>query len=262
MYSIATIKQNLKRYKDVIAKTRVKGVSQKFFFEGLYPLVNKTTKENNKKKASANKGLPFDVIQEIRRVDLLLQKNDFEVLRNQTAEQVRSYHLIYILALTTGRRFTELVKTVTISRKKDKFYFKGLLKKDNRLDTKSYQAHFIELSFTKVSLYLRELRKYVEGKLKRDKNLSLKDISVSQVNTIFHQTYNNGVKRISGGKVSNVHEFRHFFVIYHQDNYIAQNPIIQDLDNEALESVLMNVRKTVLAHEMGLDSSSSYVIIK
>jgi len=79
---------------------------------------------------------------------------------------------------------------------------------------------------------------------------------------IFGRVYNNAVIRISGKKVPNIHELRHFYTIEHQEQYIRNNPHLRDLNQSDLEVVLKNVRYTVLAHELGIDTTATYVTIK
>lgn len=263
LYSLATIKQNLKNYKKIISELRLGSVVQdKFYFVGLFTTVSKKTKANEKKRKEVDKALPVDVRGEIRRVQNLLRADAFDVKANQTVEQVRSYYIVYVLGLATGRRFSEIIKTISIQKRGKKFFFKGLLKKEEDLKNKAVEAHFVELSYTAINAYLKELRSYISTKLKKDKGVSLEDISESEINTIFSKVYNNAVKRISDNKVPNVHELRHFYTIEHQERYLAKNPHLKLLNKKELEVVLQNVRYTVLAHEIKEDTTSSYVTIK
>lgn len=263
LYSLASIKQNLKHYKKIITELRLGSIVQdKFYFQGLFTTVSKITKTNTEAKKETDKKMPFDVISEIRRVQILLRSNNFKVAGNQTLEQVRSYYIAYILGLSTGRRFTEILKTVSVQKKGNKFYFQGLLKKKDSLKTKLVEAHFIELSYTLINAYIKELRIYINTKLQKEKGLSLEEVTENQINTIFGRVYNNAVVRISTKKVPNFHELRHFYTIAHQERYLALNPTLQDLDKEAYEAVLKNIRYTVLAHEIKDDTTSAYVTIK
>ena len=262
LYNLSTIKTNLKAYKAVIRELGLEKVQSKFYFEGLSPTVNKTTKANVKKKSTVNKKMPYSVNDEIRRVALLLKNNSFKVAKNQTLEQVRSYHLIYILALATGRRFSELVKTVTITKRGEKFFFKGLLKKKDDLKNKEVEAHFLELGYKQIQAHFKELRKYFDTKLQAEKNISIQDITVQQINLYFEKTYNNAVGRITDKKVSNVHELRHFYTIAHQERHLSLNPHLKELNELDLDAVYKNVRYTVLGHEIATDSTATYITIK
>lgn len=263
LYSLSTIKTNLKLYKAIIKELRLGSiVHSKFYFEGLYTTVSKITTTNTETKKEENKKMPFDVIEEIRRVKIILDTKSYTVRKNQNENQVRSYYLAYILGLSTGRRFTEIIKTVTLHKRGNKIYFKGLLKKKDADNNKLVEAHLIELSYKLVNAYIKELRTFIDTKLKETKKKSLGEVSEQQINTIFSRVYNNAVIRITAEKVPNFHELRHFYAITHQDRYLAFNPSVKELNNDSLEAVLKNVRYTVLAHEIKSDTTSAYVTIK
>ena len=263
LYSLSQIKNNLKNYKKIISELRLGSVvTQKFYFEGLSMTVNKTTKAKREVREETGKKMPFNLTEEILRVEKILKTNSFNVAKNQTINMVRSYHIVYILGLATGRRFTEIMKTVSVVKRGNKYFFKGLLKKRDEVKNKLVPAYFLGLSYTAINAYLKELRKYIDKKLQEDKNLRLEDVTENQISTIFGRVYNNAVVRISGKKVPNVHELRHFYTIEHQEQYIRNNPHLRDLNQSDLEVVLKNVRYTVLAHELGIDTTATYVTIK
>jgi len=264
LYSLSTIKTNLKAYKAVIRELRLEKVQSKFFFEGLSPSVNEVTKKNMEKRIEVNKSLPFDVLEEINLVSRLLRGDLIKPkTRNQTKEMVRSYYIAYVLGLSTGRRFTEILKTVKIVKRKGKYFFNGILKKDkNRDKNNGVEAHFIGLSPTLINSYLKELREYLNNKLLKEKNITLDNLTENQINTVFHRVYNNAVWRISENKVKNFHELRHYYTVAHQDRYLEFNPQLRGLNKTDLEVVLKNVRYTVLGHEITPDSTETYVTIK
>jgi len=264
LYSLSQIKNNLKNYKKIISELRLGDVvAKKFYFEGLSMTVNKTTKIKREAREETNKKMPFSITEEILRIEkILANKVPFKINKNQSREMVRSYYIVYILGLATGRRFTEIMKTVTVHKKGDNYFFKGLLKKRDDVKTKEVRAYFIGLSYTAIKHYLNELRDYIDKKLQEDKNLRLEDISENQINTIFGRVYNNAVVRISNKKVPNIHELRHFYTIAHQEQYLRSNPQLKKLNQSDLEVVLKNVRYTVLAHELGIDTTATYITIK
>jgi hypothetical protein len=228
-------------------------------FKNAYELLNNTNIEIKKDK---NKSLSFDVSQEIRRVRDLLDNREYKVANNQKEEQVRSYYLSYVLGLSTGRRFTEIMKTVSIQKRGDKYVYSGILKKKDSLKNQSLNSYVIELSYKEINAYIKELREYLNGKLLKDKKISLEEVSEDKINTIFSRVYNNAVNRISGKKVPNFHELRHIYTVSQQERYISSNPHLESLSKEDLEVVLRNVRYTVLGHELKADTTFSYVVIK
>lgn len=263
LYSLASIKNNLKAYKKVIAELRIGEVLQKkFYFEGLYTTVSKTTKAKIEVKKDTDKKMPMNVLEEINRIKSLLETNRFLVTKNQNEAQVRSYHLAYILGLATGRRFSEILKTIKIHKKNNDFVFIGLLKKKDSLKNQELKAHFLGLTALEARKYLNELRTYLNGKLQKEKDTTLEELTENQINTIFSKVYNNAVARISNKKAPNFHELRHFYTITYQDIYLAQNPHLKDNSKQELSVILQDVRYTILGHEIKEDTTSTYVTFK
>ena len=271
LYSLSSIKSNLKLYKKIITELRLGDIVQKkFYFEGLFTTVSKMTEKKVEARKKEGKLLPFDVSDEIKRVKKILEsgiytednKGGYKVANNQKEEQVRSYMLTYLLGLSTGRRFTEIMKTVSIQKRGDNYVYSGILKKKDELKNKSLNSYVIELSYREINIYLKELREYLDSKLLKDKNITLEEVTEDEINSIFSRVYNNAVSRISGKKVPNFHELRHIYTIEQQNRYIAQNSHLEDLCDDDLEVVLRNVRYTVLGHEVKSDTTFSYVTIK
>lgn len=263
LYSLSSIKSNLKQYKKIITELRLGDIVQKkFYFEGLYTTVSKMTKVNTNTKKDENKALPFNVSEEIKRVRELLDSRSYKVANNQKEEQVRSYYLSYVLGLSTGRRFTEIMKTVSIQKRGDNHVYSGILKKKDSLKNQSLNSYVIELSYKEINIYIKELREYLNTKLLKEKKISLEEVSEDKINTIFSRVYNNAINRISDKKVPNFHELRHIYTVEQQERYISENPNLKSLSEEDLEVVLRNVRYTVLGHELKADTTFSYVVIK
>ncbi len=263
LYPLATIKNNLKEYREVIKE--IKGgdtLRKKFHFEGLYTTVSKNTEKEKQKRETNFEKMPISVKDEIKRVRNILDTNSFgRIRKNQNMEQIRSYYLAYILGLSTGRRFTEIFKTIKIHKKNNEFVFIGLLKKKDELKGQQIKAHILELSPLEARKYLNELRTYLNDKLK-GKNTSLGELSESQINSMFSKVYNNNILKISDKKVSNFHELRHFYTITYQDIYLAQNPHLKDNSKEELESIFKDIRYTILGHEIKSDTTSTYITFK
>jgi len=263
LYSLSSIKNNLKEYKKVITDTRIGDILQKkFYIEGLYTTVSKATKTKVEVRKETDKEMPIDVISEIKRVKVILEKNKFSIRKNQNHAQVRSYYLAYILGLSTGRRFTEIFKSIHIHKKENDYVFVGLLKKKDSLKNQQLKAHFLELSPLEARKYLHELRTYLNAKLKKDKSTSLEELTENKINTIFSKVYNNAVARISNKKVPNFHELRHFYTIAFQDIYLAQNPHLKGNSIQELSVILQDVRYTILGHEIKEDTTSTYITFK
>lgn len=262
LYSLSSIKNNLRAYKKIITEVRGGNTLQKkFYFEGLYTTVSKKTETEKEKRETSFEKMPLSIKDEIKRVKNILETNRFKVLKNQTKEQVRSYYLAYILGLSTGRRFTEIFKTIKIHKKENDFYFIGLLKKKDELKGQQIKAHILELHPLEARRYLHELRAYLNKKLEA-KNTSLDELTENQINTMFSKVYNNNILRVSNKKVLNFHELRHFYTITYQDIYLAQNPHLKNNSIEELKSIFKDIRYTILGHEIKSDTTSTYVTFK
>ncbi len=252
LYSVPSIKNNLKLYRKIILEEGgvLKSiVRDSFYIFDVYKVVSSNTDKKIVEKEESNKEIAFNVKEEILRVKNILDNNYFNVAKNQTKEQVKSYYLAYILGLATGRRFTEIFKTVSIRKKGKGFIYNGILKKDKN-EKALIEANFLFLSADETKSYLKELRAYISSKLKSSKKLSLKDTSESQINTIFSKVYNNAVKRISEDKIPNFHELRHYYTI--------EGTIEFKRDNESDK----DTRYRILGHHIKNDSTRTYATIK
>jgi hypothetical protein len=259
MYKVSSISNNIQAFKQVVREEG--GELEEYVLRAFHIgggkgdsiisihrlLSERTTKKIENREENSNRN-NFDVTYEISRVKEMLKNESYKVTSNQDENQVRSYHLAYILGLSTGRRFTEILKSVTIHSLKDGVFFKGILKKDST--NKKIEANIISLSETEVKSYLKELRTHLNAKLKTTKKKSLKDITENEVNSIFSKVYNNAIKRISSDKVPNFHELRHYYTI------TGTTMFIKDGESER------EVRYRILGHEIKEDTTRTYATIK
>ena len=191
----------------------------------------------------------LDIVKEIKRVKLLLNSKSYSVASNQNEEQVRSYYLAYILGLSTGRRFTELLKTLTVHSLKSGLFFRGILKKD-LTGSKQIEANIIHLSEAEVKGYLKELRIHLNTKLKTTKRKSLTATTGNEINSIFSKVYNNAVKRISSGQIPNFHELRHHYTIRGTELFSREGESERE------------TRYRILGHELKEDTTRTYATVK
>ena len=263
MYSITTMKSNLTLFRNIIKKeggVHEKTAMESFKIFDIYTVIKNQYDEKLTAKESENKSLTFDVKKEIKIIKEKIENKDYSVRANQDSEQVRSYYIIYLLGLGMGRRFTENMKTIEIRKNKDSYLFTGILKKEKTENSKT-EAYFLDLTPMEAKAYIKELRTFVSRKLK-EKGLTLKSATENDINRIFSKVYNNAVKRISGDKIPNFHELRHYYAIEHQKRYLEQNPSLKNMDKEALEEHLGLFRRKVLGHKMINDSTRPYKTIK
>jgi hypothetical protein len=263
MYSITTMKTNLTLFRNIIKKEgglHEKTTIESFKIFDIYTVIKNDYDKKLIAKEKQSKALTFDVAKEIERVKKTIEDKSYSVKPNQDEKQVKSYYISYLLGLTTGRRFTEILKTISLRKNKNSYIFTGILKKDRTENSKT-EAYILDLTTSEVQGYIKEIRAFINTKLKA-KKLTYKTATENDINKIFSKVYNNAVKRISKDKIPNFHELRHYYAIEHQERYLAQNPSLKNMDNEALEEHLGLFRRKVLGHKMIDDSTRPYKTIK
>jgi predicted transcriptional regulator len=260
LYKVSSINNNLQAFKKVIKEEGgelEEYVSRAFHLGGgkgdtipsIHKLLSaKTTKKIEEREANKD-NMNFKVVSEIKRIKSLLDTKTYNVASNQDEDQVRSYHLAYILGLSTGRRFTELLKTVTIHSLKSGLFFRGILKKD-LTGSKQIEANIIHLSETEVKGYLKELRTHLNTKLKTTKKKSLTATTENEINSIFSKVYNNAVKRISSDQVPNFHELRHHYTVTGTELFKREGESERE------------TRYRILGHELKEDTTRTYATTK
>jgi phosphoenolpyruvate synthase/pyruvate phosphate dikinase len=106
------------------------------------------------------------------------------------------------------------------------------------------------LTIDEYKTYNKELRMHLNKKLKAQKKTTLKIVTEAQINTLFSKVYNNAVKRISGDKVPNFHELRHYFTIEGTTLFKRKG----ESDRET--------RYRILGHAVKSDSTRTYATTK
>ena len=222
MYSPSSIRNNLVKFKNIINKEGGKykaNALEAFTVEEIYkPLKKKDEAKKRELKKEVREGSadsqnidPATIVNQIKELRKTITTKSYKVAKNQKEEQVRAYYLLAILGLATGRRFTEILKTLKMSKRGAKFYFDGLLKGNNE----KIEGHIIELSYKEVQGYLRELRKFIDT-----------DLTENQINAKYSRVFNNAVKRLLGYK--NVKDLRHNYAIAGSQLFKQENETIED----------------------------------
>jgi len=255
LYSITSIKNNLGIFRNIINEEggiHKETTKSSFYIFNVWGVADKKTKSKITEKETYRKEMTFDVKSEIQRVKTMLEDKTYENQKksnNQTVEQIRSYYLAYILGLSTGRRFTEILKTVSIRKRGNSYIFNGILKKDKNQKSE-IEANLLYLNIDEVKSYLKELRDYINSKLITSKKMTLEVATESDINTIFSKVYNNSVKRITSNKVPNFHELRHYYAI--------EGVEVFRIDFESDK----DVRYRILGHHIKADSTRTYATLK
>ena len=192
MYSPSSIRNNLVRFKNIIKKNGGKyqaNALETFTIDAVYsPIKSKdeARKERVTEKVLNSSDNEESVTKEalISQIEILkeeLNTKSYTVASNQKEEQVRAYRILFILALATGRRFTEILKSLEMEKRGTRLTFRGLLKGNSE----AIEGHIIGLSYSEVKKYLKELRKYVQAE----------NMTESQINAKYSKVFNNALKR-------------------------------------------------------------------
>ena len=222
MYSPNSIRNNLVDFKNIIDEEggKYKAMAlEAFTVEEIYKPIKKKDKVRKKElkenvragEADSQNIDPAIIVNQIKELRNILISKSYKVAKNQKEEQVRAYYILALLGLATGRRFTEVLKTLKLSKRRDKIYFDGLLKGNNE----KIEGHIIELSYKEVQGYLRELRKFIDT-----------DLTENQINSKYSRVFNNAVKRLLGYK--NVKDLRHNYTIAGSQLFKRENETIED----------------------------------
>jgi hypothetical protein len=238
MYSPSSIRNNLVKFKNVIKANGGKYQSnaiETFTIDAIYaPIKAKDEEVKKELKAKVKSGEntnidPQTIVTQIEDLKRELDDRSYKISNNQKEEQVRAYRIVAMLGLSTGRRFTELMKTLVISKKGTKITFDGLLKgNDNAIE-----GNIIGLSYLEVKKHLNELREYAKTE----------DMTESEVNSKYAKVFNNAMKRIG---VGNVKSTRH--------NYSVAGSQLFKRENETLEDTITRI----LGHKEVFTSALNY----
>lgn len=90
-----------------------------------------------------------------------IDNDSFVIAKNQKRDTVKAYHLIILLALATGRRQVEILKTLEIDfnkNRKQQIYFKGIVKKGSK-NTNKEAGTILFITPQESKKYLAMLRK-------------------------------------------------------------------------------------------------------
>ena len=118
--------------------------------------------------------------------------------RQQTQERANAYVYASYLALVTGRRQIEIIKTLKIVKKGKAWFYNGIAKKGE--EDLSIEAYSLDDDFKRLS----ELLIYVQN------ILGTKDMTNQQANSKFNNPFNSAFKRLTGTNFT-FHDAREIF---------------------------------------------------
>jgi len=194
--SINTARKRYSNFKSLIEEAEHKygDVALELFklpseaYENIKAVENNIVREKQSLKDNYDSKEIMKVIKELKR---LLISGNFAIGRNQTIETVRAYHTAIYLALVTGKRQIEILKTLHIRIRKGEPYFEGLAKKSSN-EPELIKAVLLddEVKFTQD--LLKQLRK----------DLNVEAMSNLQINQKYNTIFNKAVKRYTGLQIS------------------------------------------------------------
>jgi hypothetical protein len=238
MYSPSSIRNNLVKFRNVIKANGGKYQAtalEAFTVDAIYAPIkskDKDTKKELKEKVQSGDTTKIDpsiVVSQIQALKTELDTKSYSISSNQKEPNVRAYRIVAMLGLATGRRFTELMKTLEIKKRGTKITFDGLLKGNSE----AIEGHIISLSYSEVKKYLKELREFAQTE----------DMTESEVNSKYAKVFNNAMKRIG---VTNVKSTRH--------NYSVAGSQLFKKDGESLEDTITRI----LGHKEIFTSALNY----
>ena len=238
LYSPSSIRNNLVAFRNVIKNNGGKyqaNALEAFTVDNVYAPISKESVEHKREqKEKIQKGEnetidPSTVEKKIQAFKYELDTKGYSVGRNQKEEQVRAYRIVAMLGMATGRRFTELLKTLGVSKRGKKVTFKGLLKGND----KEIEGNIISLSYKEVKAFLEELRAFAQTE----------ELSEQEVNAKYAKVFNNAMKRLG---VTNVKATR--------QNYSVAGSQLFHREGETIEDTITRI----LGHRENLTSSLNY----
>jgi hypothetical protein len=237
-YSPSSIRNNLVAFRNVILEHGGKyqaNAIQAFTVDNVYAPINKKNHEQKVElKRNVQMGTNTDIDpkvikDKIQALKKELETKSYDVKKNQKEPQVRAYRIVALLGMATGRRFTELMKTLEIKKRGSKITFSGLLKGND----KTIDGHIIELSYKDVKKYLAELRAFAKTE----------DMSEQEVNAKYAKVFNNALKRLG---FKNVKATRH--------NYSVAGSQLFKKEGESIEDTITRI----LGHRENFTSALNY----
>lgn len=239
-YSASAIRNNLTKFKNIIknndGKYQANALEAFTIDEVFMPLRVKDIEVKKEIKQDIQDGTndkvnPDEHIAKINELKTILEKRTYSVARNQDKEQVRAYYLYAILGLSTGRRFSELMKTFNMNKKGKKLTFEGLLKGHGTIE-----GNIIELTYQEANGYLKELRAYAQSE----------NMTEDEVNKKYSRVFNNAMDRLFGFK--NAHDLRHHYSL-------AGNQLFRKEGESELDTTIR-----ILGHKESLSGALNYLV--
>jgi len=161
--------------------------------------------------------------------------------RQTSIERATAYVYATYLAFVTGRRQSEVLKTLKIVNRKGTWYYDGILK--NGEEGKSIEAYALDDDFK----FLQTLLTYIHKHLKTDK------MSTVEVNRRFNNPFNNALKRLTGGSYT----FKYVREVYSELMWLENGNNGSWKDRESYKAKILgheyDASLSTTEHYMGLE---------
>lgn len=200
--SIHTIKNRSKEIRDLLTANNLEDLIPLFKIEGaIYGSIKKdyANKIKDKMEVSTNEfnhtKFTRDTIAKLTEninKGIGLSKSNMSKIEDEIF-----YQKLFVLALATGRRQIELLKTLSLKKKKELAVYDGLSKKRNDDETSCEAPILIDIKIAKK--YLDDIRLYLA-------NYNVENMTADAINSKFNGRIGNAIKRYIGSY--NFHFFR------------------------------------------------------
>lgn len=158
-------------------------------------------------------------------------KNDIPMAKQQTLEQARAYLYASYLALVTGRRSVEILKSLEIIKKGDEWIYKGISKKG--IEGSEIKAYALDDDFEFLAGLVKQLRADID-------TTALKN---TEVNSKYNHIFNRSFKKLTGTNYT-FHDAREIYAELVYLKFGKKN----GTDREEI-----NFKSDVLGHEINKD---------
>ncbi len=156
------------------------------------------------------------------------KNNNVPVGKQQTEPRIRAYLYASYLALVTGRRITEILKTLTLVKKKNEWIFGGITKKKGgKVELKAF---VLDNDYDFLNTVLNQIRQ----------DINTTKMQNTEVNSKFNHIFNRSFQRISGTKYT-FHDLRE---IYSELAYIDYG------NKKGTEREEVDFKSEILGHEV------------
>lgn len=157
--------------------------------------------------------------------------NDIQIAKQQTLEQARAYLYASYLALVTGRRSVEILKSLEIIKKGDEWIYKGISKKG--IEGSEIKAYALDDDFEFLAGLVKQLRADID-------TTALKN---TEVNSKYNHIFNRSFKKLTGTNYT-FHDAREIYAELVYLKFGKKN----ETDREEI-----NFKSDVLGHEINKD---------